>query len=165
MKKVYLLVFAVVILAAGSVFGADGIKVDIPVVMNDLKDIKVVFNMDHPAFDGDKPVGMKYMLMLKNRMKEAKAPGRIIAIFHGGAAYMTLTDESYNKFRKITTGNPYKKLIEEMHASGIELEECMVSMGAHSWVNADLLPGVKVNGGAVGRLIQLGQEGYIAIEP
>ncbi|MBF0459397.1 MAG: DsrE family protein [Nitrospirae bacterium] len=165
MKKVYLLVFAVVILALGSAYGADGIKVDIPIVLSDLKEIKVVFNMDHLAFDGDKPVGMKYMILLKNRMKEAKAAGKIIAIFHGDAAYMTLTDEAYNKFRKVTTGNPYKKLIEEMTTSGIEVEECVVSMGAHSWVNADLLPGVKVNGGAVSRLIQLGQEGYVAIEP
>ncbi|MCG6551659.1 MAG: DsrE family protein [Candidatus Magnetominusculus sp. LBB02] len=162
MKKIYLLVVAAVIVAFSSAYAADGVKVDIPVAY---KDVKVVFNMDHLAFDGDKPIGMKYMLMLADRMKEQKANGKIIAIFHGDAAYMTLTDETYNKFRKVATGNPYRKLISDMLAAGVEVEECVVSMGAHGWVNADLLPGVKVNGGAVGRLIMLGQEGYVAIHP
>ncbi|KWT86798.1 DsrE family protein [Candidatus Magnetominusculus xianensis] len=162
MKKVYyVLVCAVVIFAVSSAYAAEGIKVDIPVVF---KDAKVVFNMDHLAFDGDKPVGIKYMLLMRERMKETKTT-RIIGIFHGDAAYMTLTDEAYNKFRKINTGNPYKKLIADMVAMGIELEECMVSMMAHGWVNSDLLPGIKVNGGAVSRLIQLGQEGYVTIHP
>lgn len=163
MKKVFhVLVFAAVIIAVSSAYAAEGIKVDIPVVF---KDVKVVFNMDHLAFDGDKPIGIKYMLLMKEHMKELKTTGKIIGIFHGDAAYMTLTDESYNKFRKIATGNPYKKLIADMIAAGIELEECMVSMMAHGWVNSDLLPGVKVNGGAVARLIMLGQEGYVAIHP
>ncbi|MBF0555987.1 MAG: DsrE family protein [Nitrospirae bacterium] len=162
MKRIYMIVFVAVISAFSSAYAAEGVKVDIPVV---LKDVKVVFNMDHLAFDGDKPVGMKYMLQLKDRIKESNATGKIIAIFHGAAAYMTLTDESYNKVRKVTTGNPYKKLIADMLAAGVEVEECANSMGANGWVNADLLPGVKVNGGAVSRLIMLGQEGYIAIEP
>ena len=37
--------------------------------------------------------------------------------------------------------------------------------GGHDWVNADLLPGVKVDTGAIGRLIQLVQEGYVQIQP
>ncbi|MBF0517354.1 MAG: DsrE family protein [Nitrospirae bacterium] len=162
MKRVYLLVITVFISALSSAYAADGIKVDVPVV---LKDVKVVFNMDHLAFDGDKPIGMKYMLLLEEHLKKANSTGKIIAIFHGDAAYMTLTDEAYNKFRKISTGNPYKKLIADMLASGIEIEECIVSMGAHNWVHADLLPGVKVNGGAVARLIMLGQEGVVTIHP
>jgi intracellular sulfur oxidation DsrE/DsrF family protein len=38
-------------------------------------------------------------------------------------------------------------------------------MKNHQWGNEDLLPDVKVNNGALGRLIQLVQEGYIQIQP
>jgi intracellular sulfur oxidation DsrE/DsrF family protein len=162
MKRLYMIVFIVFLTAAGSAYGAEGIKVDIPLV---LKDVKVVFNMDHHAFDGDIPVGVNYMRLLVERMKDQKATGRIVAIFHAKAAYMTLKDETYNKFRKVTTGNPYRKLITDLIAAGVDIEECMVSMGAHGWTNSDLIPGVKVNGGAVGRLIQLGQDGFVAIQP
>ncbi|MBF0568664.1 DsrE family protein [Candidatus Magnetominusculus dajiuhuensis] len=162
MKKIYMIVLIFFISVVGSAYAAEGVKVDIPVV---LKDVKVVFNMDHLAFDGDKPVGLKYMLMMAEQVKKSNAIAKVIAIFHGAAAYMTLADEPYNKSRKITTGNPYKKLIADMLAAGVEVEECATSMGANGWVNADLLPGVKVNGGAVLRLIMLGQEGYIAIQP
>ena len=48
---------------------------------------------------------------------------------------------------------------------GVQIEECAVSMKAHSWGNEDLLPGIKVNTGAVIRLIQLTQEGYTQIQP
>ncbi len=43
--------------------------------------------------------------------------------------------------------------------------ECAVSMNNHKWGNDDLLPGVKVNSGAVGRLIQWIQEGYVGLSP
>ncbi len=33
------------------------------------------------------------------------------------------------------------------------------------WGNADLLPGVKVDGGAIGRIVQLVQQGYVQIQP
>jgi len=38
-------------------------------------------------------------------------------------------------------------------------------MKKHRWSNEDLLPGVKVNGGAVLRVIQLVQQGYVQIQP
>jgi len=41
----------------------------------------------------------------------------------------------------------------------------MISMKNHKWVNEDLLPGVKVSRGAVGRIIQLVQQGYVQIQP
>jgi len=138
------------------------IHVDIPVV---LEKANVVFNMDHLAFDGDMPVGIKYMHLLANRYKEIGTKGRIIGIFHGEAAYMTLTDKAYNAYRKISTGNPYKDLLAMLMKQGVQLEECAVSMKSHAWGNEDLVPGVKVNTGAVGRLIQLVQEGYVQIQP
>ena len=48
---------------------------------------------------------------------------------------------------------------------GMMAPGCAVSMKAHDWGNEDLLPGVKVNTGAVGRIVQLVQEGYVQIQP
>ena len=138
------------------------ITIDIPVK---LKEANVVFNMDHIALAGDLPVGMKYMDLLNKKMKMDKTPGKIIGVFHGSAAFMTLNDQSYNAERKVTTGNPYKGLIEGLLASGVQIEECAVSMKGNHWTNKDLLPDVKVNTGAIGRIIQLTQEGYVQIQP
>jgi len=137
-------------------------QVDIPVT---IEKANVVFNMDHLAFAGDMPVGIKYMGLLVQRFKEMKTKGRIIGIFHGDAAYMTLNDQSYNSFRNVKTGNPYKEVIADLINQGVQIEECAFSMKSHNWGNEDLLPRVKVNTGAVGRLIQLTQEGYVQIQP
>lgn len=147
---------------AKPVAGEGQITIDVPVT---LKAANVVFNMDHIALNGDLPIGMKYMELLNKKMKADKASGKIIGIFHGPAAYMTLNDEAYNANRKVTTGNPYKGLVEGLIASGVQIEECAVSMKGNNWTNKDLLPGVKVNTGAIGRLIQLTQEGYVQIQP
>lgn len=138
------------------------IKIDVPVV---LKQAKVVFNMDHIAAQGDMPVGMRYMDLMSKRFKENKTEGNIISVFHGMAGYMTLNDEAYNQNRKVTTGNPYKGLVANLIAQGIQIEECAVTMKSNNWSNSDLLPGVKVNTGAVARLVQLAQDGYTAIQP
>ena len=138
------------------------IRIDIPVK---LERVSVVFNMDHLAFQGDYPVGMKYMHLLAQRLKETGAKGQIVAVFHGEAAYMTLSDRSYNAHRKVSTGNPFKKLIADLVAEGVQVEECAVSMRGNGWTNDDLLPDVKVNTGAVGRLVQLAQQGYAQIQP
>jgi intracellular sulfur oxidation DsrE/DsrF family protein len=111
------------------------------------------------------PVGINYMHLLANRFKEMGTKGNIIGIFHGDAAYMTLNDKAYNAYRHVSTGNPYKCLIAELMKQGVQVEECAVSMKNHKWDNEDLLPGVKVNSGAVGRLIQLVQKGYVQIQP
>jgi intracellular sulfur oxidation DsrE/DsrF family protein len=138
------------------------IRVDVPVT---LKKARVVFSLDHLAFSGDMPVGMKYMGLLANRFKELNTDGEIIGVFYGDAAYLTLNDQAYNAFRQVSTGNPYKGLIADLLKQGIQVEECAFSMKVHHWNNDDLLPGVKVNSGAVGRIVQLVQEGYVQIQP
>ena len=138
------------------------IHIDIPVV---LEKADVVFNMDHLAFAGDMSIGINYMRLLSNRFKEMNTKGHIIGVFHGDAAYLTLNDNAYNTYRKVTTGNPHKALIAELMNLGVQIEECGVSMKNHQWGNEDLLPGVKVNSGAIGRLVQLSQSGYIQIQP
>lgn len=142
--------------------GEQHIVVEIPVV---LEKANVVFNMDHLAFAGDVPVGINYMHLLANRFREMNTKGQIIGVFHGDAAYMTLNDEAYNVYRKVITGNPYKGLLAELLKQGVQIEECIVSMKNHAWGPEDLLPGVKINAGALGRLIQLTQEGFVQIQP
>ncbi|WP_413438912.1 DsrE family protein [Sulfuriferula sp. GW1] len=136
--------------------------VDIPIT---LKQANAVFNMDHLAFAGDMPVGIHYMQLLAERYVKDGTKGKIIGVFHGDAAYMTLNDKAYNAYRHATTGNPYKKAIAELLKQGVQMEECAMSMKAHHWINDDLLPGVKVNAGAVARLIELVQQGYVQIQP
>lgn len=147
---------------SGPVSVESDITIDIPVV---LKQTKVVFNMDHIALAGDLPIGMKYMDLLSKKMKRDKASGSIIGIFHGPAAFMTLNDQSYNANRHVTTGNPYKNLIAGLLAEGVQIEECAESMKGNHWTNKDLLPNIKVNSGAIGRIISLTQEGYVQIQP
>ncbi|MEN6530865.1 MAG: DsrE family protein [Anaerolineaceae bacterium] len=142
--------------------GEHKIVVEIPVV---LEKANVVFNMDHLAFAGDVPVGINHMHLLANRFREMNTKGQIIGVFHGDAAYMTLNDEAYNSYRKAITGNPYKGLLAELLKQDVQIEVCAVSMKNHAWGNKELLPGVKVNAGAVARLIQLMQEGYVQIHP
>ena len=105
------------------------------------------------------------MHLLINRFKKMETKGNIIGIFHGVAAYLALNDNAFNAYCNVITGNPYKGRIAELLKQGVQIEECSVSMKNHQWGNEDLLPGVKVNNGAVGRLIQLVQEGYIQIQP
>jgi intracellular sulfur oxidation DsrE/DsrF family protein len=138
------------------------IHIDIPVV---LEKADVVFNMDHMAFTGDLSIGINYMRMLSARFKEMKTAGHIIGIFHGDLAYLTLNDSAYNAYRKVSTGNPHKKLVADLLRQGVQIEECAVSMKNHGWGNEDLLPGVKVNSGATGRIVQLCQQGYVQIQP
>ena len=138
------------------------IHVDVPVRLNQAN---VVFNMDHLAFAGDLPIGLKYMDLLAKRYLEWHTKGRIVAVFHGPAAYMTLNDKAYNANRHVTTGNPYKGLIAGLIGQGVQIEECAFAMKVNGWGNADLLPGVKVDTGGVGRIIELVQQGYVQIQP
>ena len=138
------------------------IEVDVPVKV---EKADIVFNMHHLAFRGDMPVGIKYMQHLASYYKAQNIKGKIIGIFYGEVAYMTLNDGAYNAYRAVSSGNPYKELIAGLLHQGVEIEECAVSMKGHNWSNDDLLPGVKVTTGAVIRLIQLAQQGYVQIQP
>jgi intracellular sulfur oxidation DsrE/DsrF family protein len=138
------------------------IHIDIPVK---LREAKVVFIMDHLAFTGDLPIGIKYMELTASRFKEMGTKGHIIGLFYGQAAYLVINDKAYNAYRRVKTGNPYKDLIADLIRQGVQIEECAFSMKMHNWKNQDLLPGVKVHTGALVRLIQLTQEGYIHIQP
>jgi intracellular sulfur oxidation DsrE/DsrF family protein len=76
-----------------------------------------------------------------------------------------LNDKAYDRARKSGIGNPYKQQIVALQQQGVAFEECVVTAEANGWTNADLLPGVKVNGGAVLRLVQLMQDGFVQLQP
>ncbi len=138
------------------------VRIDVPV---QLESADVVFNMDRLAFRGDFPVGMKAMHLVARRLRDAGVKAHIVGVFHGDAAYMTLSDRAYDAVRGVSTGNPYKQILAELASDGVQIEECGVSMREHGWTNGDLLPFVKVNTGAISRIVQLVQRGYVQIEP
>ena len=105
------------------------------------------------------------MTLMLERFKQTRTESSLVAVFHGDAGYMLLNDEAYNAARKTKTGNPYKGMVEDLIKQGVQIEECVVTMQANKWVNENLLPGVKVDSGAVGRIVQLVQEGYVMIQP
>ena len=138
------------------------LQIEVPVP---LKESKVVFNMDHPAFAGDQPIGLSQMKTIMQRYKADGVPVRIVAVFHGQAGYMMLNDTAYDKARKSEKGNPSKEQIKALQAEGVQFELCVNTARNNGWVNADLLPGVKVNGGATLRIVQLVQDGYVQLQP
>jgi intracellular sulfur oxidation DsrE/DsrF family protein len=148
-----------------SLLAIPSIAVAIPAIQVALKQAKVVFNMDHAAFSGDTPVGLKHMSLMLERFKQTGSELSMDGVFHGDAGYMLLNDETYNAARKTKTGNPYKELVENLIQQGVQIEECAITMKANMWGNENLLPGVKVNSGALGRIVQLVQEGYVMIQP
>lgn len=151
-------------LATGSARAQEPAKLTIDVTVV-LKEAKVVFNLDHLAFDGDEPFGLIYMTLMLDRFKADKTDWEIVAIFHGPAGYMALGDAAYGRFRKTKGANPYKPVIAELQAAGVRIEECGQTAKEHGWGNADLLPGVAVNSGANFRIIELVQKGFVQIQP
>ncbi len=139
------------------------IHIDVPVV---LKDAKVLYNMDHSsAMTGDQPVGLTYMSLTVKKFQKDHTSWKMVAVFHNTMAYLLLNDAAYNKARKTSHGNPYKDQVAALIKEGVQIEECAVSMKNNGWTNADVLPDVKVNSGAVGRIVQLVQDGYVQLEP
>ena len=86
---------------------AQALKIDIPV---DLKEAKVLFNMDHPAFAGDASIGLTYMKLMTQNFDRSKTKYTIKSVFHGAMGYMLLNDTAYNKVRKTDKGNPFKEV-------------------------------------------------------
>ncbi len=140
------------------------LHIQVPVV---LKQAKVVFNMDHPAFipHTREPVGLSQMRMMVAKFNHDHTHWKIDAIFQGAAGYMVLNNKAYDRFMHVRTGNPYRGQIAHLIRAGIDVEACGVTMRAHHWGNRQLLPNIKVNAGALARIIQLEQRGYVQIHP
>lgn len=138
------------------------LTIDIPVK---LATAKVVFNIGRPAFEGDEPTGLAFLRIMSSRFREAGTDARLVAVFHGEPGYILLDDQAYNQARHWTAGNPYKAQIAALQAAGVEFEECGTTMVVNHWINRDMLPGVKINGGANFRVIELVQQGFVQLQP
>jgi len=130
-----------------------------------LKEAKVVFNLDHLAFEGDEPTGLQFLRVMTRRFRIDGTKAQIAAIFHGDAGYMLLDDAAYDSVRNWRQGNPYKGQIAALIREGVDIEECGETMAYNHWQNAELLPGVKVNTGANFRIIQLVEQGFVQLQP
>ena len=126
---------------------------------------KVLMNMDHNALSGKVPTGVYYMQLLVNEYGTAKTPLEMVAVFHDAGGYMVLDDAAYNRFRHVRTGNPWKAAVAALQQQGVSFELCAFTAFNNRWVNADLLPGVKVDSDVLLRLIDLTQQGYVQIQP
>jgi intracellular sulfur oxidation DsrE/DsrF family protein len=133
------------------------IPVDVPVP---LKQAHAVFNVMNIVEPPARQNSLFLMQTLSDRLRAKKVPQKIVAVFHSQAAALACSDKTYNRLMKVSTGNPYKQVLQNIQASGIQTEICVVSMEAQKIAKKDLLPGFKVNGGGLLRVIQLTQKGY-----
>lgn len=140
--------------------GDQKLHIDVPVKLDKAS---VVFDIGHLVLLGDMPFFIGDMNLLASDLAEWNVDGRIVAVFHGDAAYLMLNDDTYNTNRHVQTGNPYGKLIAGLMKQGVHIELCGATAAANHWGNADLLPGIKVNTNAMVRVTQLQQQGYALI--
>lgn len=152
-----------VVVSAQDIVGGkagDTLHIDIPTT---LEKADVVIDFGHAVFRGDMPFALGDIDLLAADTHGWHSKGNVVVVFHGDAAYLILNDNSYDADRHVTTGNPYKSLLNGIMAKGVQLELCGATAKGNHWANADLLPGVKVNVNAMVRVTQLEQEGYTII--
>jgi sulfur-oxidizing protein SoxB len=141
---------------------ATDLRIDIPVA---LKGSKIVINIGQADLEGDVPASISFMGKLARHLVEKGAAYRIVGIFKGDALYLLLQDSSYNRVRQVATGNPYREMLAALLRAGVEIEACGNAMETHHFGNADLLPGIRVNEGAMFRTAELVREGFVQLEP
>nr|WP_284506995.1 DsrE family protein [Caballeronia sp. GAFFF1] len=115
------------------------------------------------AFEGDLPASVFHLRLIESDAADWKAESEVVAVFHTNAGHVTLNDQSYNRDRNIESGNPYRRMVEELIEKGVRVELCGATAKSHGWTNEDLLPDIKVNTDAMARTIQLVRQGYIKI--
>jgi intracellular sulfur oxidation DsrE/DsrF family protein len=138
----------------------DSLQIDIPV---QLDDVNVVFSVASLSFEGDMPAVLFHAGLVANDVAEWQAKSQVILVFHTNAGHVTLDDRPYDGNRHISTGNPYKPVVVDLIARGVQVELCGATARANGWGNADLIPGIKINRNAMARLTQLVQQGYVKI--
>jgi len=128
-----------------------------------LKEVQNVFSVESLSFEGDLPAALFHLHLIVDDISNWKAKSQVVAIFHTNAGHVTLHDEAYNPDRNIATGNPYRQLVTDLMARGVQVELCGATAKVHGWGNADLIPGIKINTDAMARTTQLAQEGFVKI--
>ena len=136
------------------------LHIDIPVT---LAALRVAFSVPELTFEGDLPASIFHMKLLKSDAEGWGADAEMIAVFHTNAGHVTLNDQAYDAERNVATGNPYRVLVAELQARGVQIELCGATARIHRWGNADVLPGIKINTDAMARITQLVQEGFVQL--
>src|SRR3954451_16733164 len=95
------------------------LHIDIPVTIQELK---IAFSVAALAFEGDLPAAIFHLQLITRNIAEWNAKAQVIAVFHSLAGHATLRDDAYNTDRNISTGNPYKGLIEDLVNRGLQVE-------------------------------------------
>lgn len=145
---------------SGAAAQQQSLQIDVPTRL--LKG-DVVIDFGHLVLNGDMPFALGDTHILAGDFKQWGVNGHIVLIFHGDAAYLVLNDETYNANRKVTTGNPYKGILEQLAKDGVQLELCGATAKGNHWSNSDLLPEIKVNVDAMARVTELEQRGFTLI--
>lgn len=128
--------------------------------------IKVVYQISESETKNGVGKGLFYLNKLyESYVKAGIDPANldIHAVFHGSAAEDLLTDDSWNRVRNATSGNPNTALIAELAAKGVSVELCDTRRVANGWSKADVHPDVVLVGAAFQRIIDLQQRGYAYI--
>jgi len=136
------------------------LRIDIP---TKLDKGNVVVDYGHLVLNGSMPFALGDINLLATDFHDWNTQGQIVMIFHGDAAFLILNDQSFSENRHVSTGNPYKELLNGLMQKGVQLELCGATAKGNHWGNANLLPGVKVNVNAMVRVTQLEQQGYTLI--
>jgi hypothetical protein len=120
--------------------------IDIPVK---LTDAKVALSVAALSFEGDLPAPMFHLQRIEHDVADRHAKAPVMAVFHTTAGHVTVHDTADDHDRGIATGNPYKALPADWMKRGAPIALCGATAKAHDWGNADRLPGIKINTGAI----------------
>ncbi len=128
--------------------------------------IKVVYQIKTDHKKGTIGAGLHYVKKLIDAYQDINISASdrdVHAVIHGDAGYRMLKDKPYMKETNSNTGNPNKKLIDELLSRGVKLELCASTMESHGWTPEDILEGVTIVIGAYPRIIDLQMRGYAYI--
>jgi len=145
----------------------DSVCIDMPVRLDDAK---LVFNLDAPLVDAKgRPIGLRHMYMVGTAMLARVKAGKLdaknaslVGVMHGdGLDWALNPDEKTRGFIE----NIYKL---KKAGLDINLEVCAVTMQNKGKKNKDLYQSengtIRVNQGAVARIIDLERNGYAYIQ-
>jgi intracellular sulfur oxidation DsrE/DsrF family protein len=126
---------------------------------------KVVFSITREAPDAGKPnpglekVARMLNLLAHNGIKPKQ--GDVVAIVHGPATALILSDAHYEK--KYHTVNPNLALIAQLKTAGAEVHVCHEAMYAMNIEPVDIDPDVQIDVSALTTLATLQLRGYALI--
>ena len=157
--------------------------IDVPVALDT---IRVVFNLDTDSRDGNgNSIGLKHMVFLATAIKDridhyGVNPNKvqIVGVLHGsGAGWAIKSTHPGTAGDSIFQQNAWINKLWALKDAGVnvQLEICGVTMYGHNWTKVDLFGydesgdpvnvdhRILVNQGAIGRIIDLEQHGFVLI--